>query len=519
MFTPDREPHPAVAETKYLQQPVVFVPLQSHMDSRNLRITVKKKHALVRLQVVNRYTFLGLSHISWSWHLISNRAVKPIRKESFDLSTDTEGVASFSLENAISRVIQFEKTRPPGGNSFFLNIRGRLSFPTLWADAGHVVVAQQFPVRFFFDDLTIDPKPTKLSNGVGSSLSAEMTDSDVTIFWTGFEHKRTSLAIFDKSTGALHSYSPNGKNILAGPITPNFTRAATDNDRGGMELILDQLFPIAQVKQFIESLVGRNEYSHFSHWSFTGLSQEFPPIISCSRLVVEETLVDRQYTISTDCEMVHDAWGTALIDIAAVYTVYADGKIKVSHKVSPRPILQRLPSLPRVGVCMQLVPDLFAINYFGRGPEENYPDRKSASEMGVYETDPTKMGYLKNIVPGENGSRSDCEWISFRSLSGAGLLVVADQNFLSCCALLHSAAALEKAQHTCDLASVENGASPVHVSLDHKIMGVGGDVSWYRTVYPDFIVHPTTDFEYCLHLCPLGENDDAAIIARTVLVA
>ena len=64
---------------------------------------------------------------------------------------------------------------------------------------------------------------------------------------------------------------------------------------------------------------------------------------------------------------------------------------------------------------MQVHASLYFIQYCGRGPHENYPDRKEGSAMGVYNTTPSEMAYLDYIVPSENGSRSDCEYVAFRS--------------------------------------------------------------------------------------------------------
>jgi hypothetical protein len=125
---------------------------------------------------------------------------------------------------------------------------------------------------------------------------------------------------------------------------------------------------------------------------------------------------------------------------------------------------------------------LFHIQYFGRGPGENYPDRKSGSEMGVYGTTPLDMAYGNYIVPGENGSRSECEWMTFLSDKGDGVCIVSDtgdekHTSFSASALLHSAQELHSAAHTHtdDLPRRSNGHDPIHVNVDHKLMGLGGD--------------------------------------------
>ena len=143
------------------------------------------------------------------------------------------------------------------------------------------------------------------------------------------------------------------------------------------------------------------------------------------------------------------------------------------------------------GLHFQLDPTLFECQYFGRGPEENYPDRKSGSELGVYDSTPAGMCYDNYIVPGENGSRSDCEWIAFRSPQGTGLCVVSESSSssFSCSAQLYSATELDEATHL--LSKRTNGDHPIHVNIDHRMMGVGGDVSWEPVVYPEYLVAPT----------------------------
>ena len=126
---------------------------------------------------------------------------------------------------------------------------------------------------------------------------------------------------------------------------------------------------------------------------------------------------------------------------------------------------------------MQLDESLNRIQYFGRGPHENYPDRKASAEFGVFKTTPEEMSYLKYIVPSENGSRSDCEWTSFRTKNDEGLCIVckgddaSDGNF-SCSASLYSNSELDLATHTRDLPDRKQGT--IHVNIDHQLMGLGG---------------------------------------------
>merc|ERR1712032_1217058 len=159
-------------------------------------------------------------------------------------------------------------------------------------------------------------------------------------------------------------------------------------------------------------------------------------------------------------------------------------------------------SLPRVGVSFRLNPRLCNIRYFGRGPVENYPDRNTGSHLGWWNTSPSDMGY-DYIVPSENGNRSDCTCVRFESSSsgGGGLAIVAESDAsFSCSALLHSASELHHATHVCDLDErrEQDGVHPIHVNIDHKLMGVGGDTSWSPSVYDDYLVRPEQECNYKL---------------------
>ena len=132
--------------------------------------------------------------------------------------------------------------------------------------------------------------------------------------------------------------------------------------------------------------------------------------------------------------------------------------------------LRSIPSLPRVGMSLGLDPSLFNVTYFGRGPHENYPDRKSSAEMGIWSTT-AKENHFDYIVPSENGSKSDCEWVAFRDEQGSGVCVVSEQTGMNFNASLYSQEELELAKHTYDLPVRENGKSAVHVNIDSSIMG------------------------------------------------
>jgi beta-galactosidase len=482
MFGPDREPHPAVAEIKFLQQPVAFSSLDGPLgEITPLLVAVTSSlKASVALRITNRYDFRNLTHLSWLWELTSDRSDKPIRSTSFELGDqDGSGGLVLKLDGAMKRVELLEFTRPVQGNSYFLNIRGFLRENTTWANACHTLVTQQFPVNFVFEQ----PLHRREAKSLKRSAKLEVTEDANTVeVFRDTDGGTTPLVTVDKQSGAIVSFAPSGENVLNGAMQPNFTRASTDNDKGGIELAIDFLFPIKGFSHIFALLRGYEDFSHDARWRTVELGQKNPPKVVCQSVSVKESKEEGVVDIVAECSVFQAVKGGELFKVTMRYRIFSDGRVRILQRLVPQSILRRTPSLPRVGTNLVLDSSLFHIQYFGRGPGENYPDRKSGSEMGVYGTTPLDMAYDKYIVPGENGSRSECEWMSFLSDEGDGVCIVSNtdggkQTSFSSSALLHSAQELHNATHThtCDLPKRSNGNDPIHVNVDHKIMGVGGD--------------------------------------------
>jgi beta-galactosidase len=480
MFTPEREAHPAVAEIKYLMSPVVFLPRESYVDADCLRVKVDMHRTNLRFDVKNRYTFSTLDHLDWSWSLTSNRASGPIRGGSFAVSGSADKLeALVDLDSIISRVILLERSRTVGVNSYFLNLQGALKVDATWGNAGHVIVTQQFAVKFLFPHI-VPPKAIVQKSPLTSLSWKHEGDTlriDSTVVGGG---AISTMAIFDKQSGALVSYSPVTDNLLAGPLVPNFTRAATDNDKGGLEQPLEFLFPGMRLQYLFGLLHNLDNFSYWSRWKLVGLDALAPPAMQCSAIRVKESTDQTYLDVEVDSIIRCVPNAMTLFHMRILYRMFTNGRVRVNYRVDPTSVVARITSLPRVGVNLQLLSSFFKISYFGRGPEENYTDRKSGSFLGHYQTTPVDMGYYKYIVPGENGSRSDCEWIAFRGGPGDGLLIasMSKKDAFSCSALIYSAAELDQASHTYDLPERGNGEAPIHVNIDHQLMGVGGDTRY-----------------------------------------
>lgn len=238
-----------------------------------------------------------------------------------------------------------------------------------------------------------------------------------------------------------------------------------------MELVLD-FFLMPWAKPFFQ-LLDHSKFSYEMHWKNHGFSQDEPPKVMCNKILVLEehagkVKIEAAFVVQKDQSITK-------LEQMTNYEVFRDGRIRVSNRVRPMDSVRNIQTLPRIGLSFQLSPAFYKIQYFGRGPHENYPDRKSGSQLGLWKTTGAEMGF-DYIVPSENGSRSDCRWASFDSGDG-GIVVVADSGTNFCfSALLHSADELHQAFHTSDLDVRKNSIHPIYLNIDHKLLGVGGDV-------------------------------------------
>lgn len=194
--------------------------------------------------------------------------------------------------------------------------------------------------------------------------------------------------------------------------------------------------------------------------------------------------------------------------VTTSYTVFLNGSVRVNVEIDCSGA--GVPTLARVGMRMRLAAPMRKISFFGRGPHENYPDRKQSAHVGLHESDAAAMA-VPYIVPGESGGRSDASWVSATDSAGVGLLATAasGETFALFSAQPFSAEQLGAAKHTSELgldldstAASCCDANPVHVTLDHAHMGLGGDVGWLPCVHEPFKVAPRA-FRYSFTLAPL----------------
>jgi beta-galactosidase len=274
--------------------------------------------------------------------------------------------------------------------------------------------------------------------------------------------------------GGLVSYVYKGKEQIVAPLLPHFKRPLTDNDKRGWK-------SNRKLKQWYE-------YELKS----TGAAVSYS---------------DKGIVVTTGFSLINDS-----ASVSVVYTINDKGVIKVNYALDAKP---GLPDIPKVGMQMGIKRNYDNIVYFGRGPFENYIDRRYASDAGVYHQN--IFDFMEPyVVPQENGNRTDVRWMYLNDKKkNEGLLIVAD-SLLSMSAWPYTEENIQSAKHTNKL----KDAGYITVNIDLVQMGVGGNDSWSDVAAPlEQYRIKAQNYHYSFYLAPLYSDDvEPGETAKTIRV-
>ncbi len=407
-----------------------------------------------RIEVENRRAFTDLSDLDGS----------------YQVTVDGEVVASGALPPLAAPPggretveIPLPSDPPDPARELLLTVRFALRDATALLPAGHEVAWDQFSLR--------PPAPVAAAP-TGAPLEVSETEDEITVAGDGF------AARFDRGLGTLASLEAGGVERIAIGPQPSFWRAPTDNDYGNG-------FP---VRSGVWRLAGR------------------PPKRALEAMEVERTaaavVVRSRFalrSVGARYEMEHE--------------IFPDGTVAVSARLSR--VDEDLPEIPRFGVLMTLPGTLDQVVWYGRGPRENYWDRRTGAEVGRHSLPVREMAHAY-VRPQETGTRTDTRWAAVVGDDGAGVLVVG-LPAVSFSALPYRVSDLDGGEtktrrHTVDLVP----RNEVTLAVDHRQMGVGGDDSWGAVPHREYTLWPQ-DLEYRFLLRALAPGEDPAETARSMV--
>ena len=380
---------------------------------REIEVTdCKTTPGKLTLTVKNWFFFKDLRDYAASWTILKNG--KPVQSGKFPaLACAPQQTATLTVPVPVAGLTPAAE--------YHLNVEFAQVADTRWAKAGFVVARDQFLL----------PWGKREVAGHRSPVPAELgTDAlHQTVTGPGFR------AVFDGQRGTLTSYQLAGREWLAGPLTLNFWRPPTDNDRGN-------------------GMPGR-----------CGVWRNAGPGATVTKM--NAVLVDNATALLTYELAVPAGKSTAKV----VYKVHGDGVIEVLASLKPE---GKLPEIPRLGMQCQIAEANPAWTWFGRGPVENYRDRKAGYPVGIWQGEVSKL-WFPYVEPQETANRTDIRWSTFTDGAGKGLKFEAMRTeLLEMGAYPFLQSDLEGRLHPIDIP--QRKLTTVHVGLGQ--MGVGGEDSW-----------------------------------------
>lgn len=256
--------------------------------------------------------------------------------------------------------------------------------------------------------------------------------------------------------GQLTSMIKDGKEYLKGALKPNYYRALTDNDIDYLNFV-PPLIPVHPLYM----------------WK-----------MATDKLSTKATLIHR-YRHSAYIETTLSVMG--LKDAKMTYTVYPDGKIDVSHEGTPN-----LQDMVRFGTVLTMDDDYKYVKWYGRGPHENYIDRKTGARIAVHEMTVADMEH-HYMRPQENGHRTDVRMLEVKNADGEGLrfTAIGEKPFAINCHH-YTVTDLDNATHIHSLKHKDFTT----VCIDLMQRGVGGDTPGNSCLREPYIMHKGTKYYY-----------------------
>ena len=457
---PDRVPHAAFVEIKKVHQYVHF----SEVDAAKGLFMVK-----------NMYDFNTLEKYSVVASLYAN--AKLVGTQTFRLKLKPGEEKQLKV-NSVTAVRKLANTE------YFVNFEVKLLEDEHLLKKGYAVATDQFAVP-----VTLDK--TKYSNRSGAFTEAKDTGLAITLKSGVFK------AEFDNVSGLLKSYVVSGKEMLHDgfSLMPSFWRAPTDNDYGSR-------MP-SEAKSWHPKMMGE--------WKAAELNFNQ---VSDSEATVSATYATPDNT-----------------GLTVVYTIYSSGVINVDYQFKGNPASKL--QLFRQGMRLRIPAEYSAMEYFGRGPQENYNDRKYATNVSLFKSDAKKEG-ADYVRPQETGHHTDTRYLAMTNKRGAGMLFVSNGvfefNALSASMEDYDAESSDKAyQWNNFIPNEEHSAAKgaftkpkhthtndikvrdfVEVSIDGRMMGVGGDDSWYSRPYEQYRIYAKENFGYSFTIVPIRLRSDVS---------
>ncbi len=431
-------------------QPALYEVKKAH-EFINFKDKGINKHNELRVLIENGYDFTNLDQFDFSAQIKADGiTLKTIDIEDISIETHTGKLIRIPLED-----ITFKKN-----TEYFVEISAKTKNEWGILPKAFEVAHEQIPLTSKFKEDLVD-LPTAIQ-----MLSIEEKKENIIIY------NEDVNIVFSKKKGQITSYELRGKALFKPGQSPkpNFWRAVTDNDFGNAMHKNNIGWKDASLNHTVNKL----DYK----------------IDDYGRVIV--TITYFLPTVETT--------------FLSIYNISGEGVIHIKNTLSPT---NYKGDIPRIGMRMQVDGQYENLSYFGRGPWENYQDRKSSAFVGLY-TSKVRDQYVPYIRPQDNGYKTDVRWMALSNHRDSGLLFVMDNSNLLSFSSLHmenedfdTTDGLDyensnKSKHTIDIK--EKNLVQLNVDLGQR--GVAGDDSWYSKPQEKYQFKGNKEHRYGFYIIP-----------------
>lgn len=345
--------------------------------------------------------------------------------------------------------IDYDLSKLSDDKELLLTVFFETTKKSLGLDADYEIAFEQFVLNEM-------PKPKEIKSD--KKLDFDINGKKITV-----NGENLKVVVDD---GKVVSYVIDEKELLKAPLEPNYFRALTDND-------IDFL-------------------------NFTPQWAKFHPFYAWQRATHHTKAVKTEVVKNGEVVEIHIAFSTVgLKNSVATYKVYPDGKLYVFHSAIPTK------GMLRFGYQMTMESSMEYITWYGRGPKPTYIDRKLGSKIDLYESSVTDFEY-RYMRPQESSNRCDVRYFTLTDKEGFGIRVDAYyDNPINFSAYHYTTDGLEKATHINDIPY----ADITTVNIDHRQLGVGGDLPGQAFVREPYTMPKNQKQEYSFVITPIGRKD------------